>query len=291
MLDRLTFILGEWLVSIRRNIGMVILGIITVSVCIFISGGLALTYFGVLKYGQSVSDKFEMRVFLNDKTTTSQISIVAKQIRLLDGVATVNWIPRDKAWEKLKAENPEITKDLDNVLPDAFKVVLKDLSKSDTVAQSIQALPQVEPDGVHYLKNAQKQVEESLRFLKWIGLVAGGLLALVSGVLIFTVVRLTAMSRRLELRIMSLVGASYFTIYMPLLLEGTFQGLLGGLLASCLLRISYDQLYGVLQRYQFLNDLPTFPNNQVFLVCAMAGAGYGLLCSALALLRLRGKMS
>lgn len=290
MFDRITFILGEWLVSIRRNVGMVILGIITVSVCIFISGGLALTYLGILKYGQGLTDKFEMRVFLQDKTSVQQISTLAKQIRLMDGVATVNWIPRDKAWEKLKTENPEITKDLDNVLPDAYKVVLKDLSKSDEIAAAIQTLPEVEPDGVKYLRNTQKQVEESLRFLKWMGLVAGGLLALVSGVLIYTVVRLTAMSRRLELRIMSLVGATYTTIYTPLLLEGTFQGLVGGLLASLLLRLSYDQLHSVVSGYQFISGLPAFPNNQVFLYCALLGAAYGLLCSILALANLRGKI-
>ena len=79
MFDRITFILGEWLVSIRRNLGMVILGIITVSVCIFITGGLALTYLGILKFGQGLTDKFEMRVFLKDKTTVQQISVFFEQ--------------------------------------------------------------------------------------------------------------------------------------------------------------------------------------------------------------------
>lgn len=290
MFDRLTFILGEWLVSIRRNLGMVLLGIITVSVCIFVSGGLTLTYLCVLKYGQSLTDKFEMRVFLKDKTSIAQISTIAKQIRTMDGVATVNWIPRDKAWEKMKIEYPERTRDLDNVLPDAYKVVLKDLSKSDSLAKSIQAMRDVQPDGVRYLQNTQKKVEESLKFLKWIGLVAGGLLALVSGVLIFNVVRLTAMSRRLELRIMSLVGATYTTIYTPLLLEGTFQGLLGGLVAGLLLRLSYAQLQAVVKGSQFISELPPFPNNQVFIACAGLGAAYGLLCSILALFNLRGKI-
>ena len=231
-----------------------------------------------------------MRVFLKDKTSVQQISVIAQKIRLMDGVATVNWIPRDKAWTKFKAENPEKTKDLDNILPDAYKVVLKDLSKSDGIAGAIQSLPEVEPDGVKYLQNTQKQVEESLRFLKWIGLVAGGLLALVSGVLIYIVVRLTAMSRRLEMRIMSLVGATYTTIYTPLLLEGVFQGLLGGLLASLLLRLSYGKLQAAVQGYQALTGLPPFPNNQVFLICSSAGAAYGLLCSVMALINLRGKI-
>lgn len=290
MFDRLTFILGEWLVSIRRNLGMVLLGTITVAVCIYITGGLAMAYLGILKYGQGLTDKFEMRVFLRDKTSVQQISTLAKQIRAMDGVATVNWIPRDNAWKKMKVENPEITKDLDNVLPDAYKVVLKDLSKSDAIATAIQAIPDVEPDGVKYLRNAQKQVEESLKFLKWIGLVAGGMLALVSGVLIFTVVKLTAMSRRLELRIMSLVGATYTTIYAPLLLEGMFQGLLGGVTASLLLWLSYGQLQTVLGGYQFLAGLPTFPLNQVIYACSIGGAAYGLLCSILALINLRGKI-
>lgn len=290
MFDRLTFILGEALVSIRRNFGMVLLGILTVSVCIYITGGLTLTYLGVLKYGKGLTDKFEMQVFLKDGTSQYQISQIAKQIRGMDGVATVNWIPRNLAWEKLKRENPEITKDLDNVLPDAYKVVLKDLSRSDAIAASIQAIPEVEPDGVRYLRNAQKQVEDGLRFLKWIGLVAGGLLALVSGVLIFTVVRLTAMSRRLELRIMNLVGANYTTIYTPLLIEGMFQGLVGGLLASLLLLLSYRELARVVQGYEYLAQLPALATNQIVLACSVAGAGYGLLCSILALVNLQRRI-
>ena len=75
MFDHITFILGEWLVSIRRNVGMVILGIITVSVCIFITGGLALTYLGVVRFGQGLTDRFEMRVFLKDKTTEPDASL------------------------------------------------------------------------------------------------------------------------------------------------------------------------------------------------------------------------
>ena len=98
------------------------------------------------------------------------------------------------------------------------------------------------------------------------------------------------MSRRLELRIMSLVGATYTTIYTPLLLEGTFQGLLGGLVASLLLKLSYGQLQAVVQGYQFLTGLPPFPHNQVFTVCSAIGAAYGLLCSVLALVNLRGKI-
>jgi len=290
MFDRLTFILGEALVSIRRNLGMVILGILTVSVCIYITGGLTLAYLGVLKYGKGLTDKFEMRVFLKDETSQFQISEIAKQIRKMDGVSTVNWIPKKLAWEKMKLERPELTKDLDNILPDAYKVVLSDLRKSDAVAASIQAIPQVEPDGVTYLRNAQKQVEESLRFLKWIGLVAGGLLALVSGILIFTVVRLTAMSRRLELRIMNLVGANYTTIYTPLLLEGVFQGLMGGLLASILLQLSYRELAKVVSGYEYLAQLPSLPGNQILLVCAVAGGSYGLLCSILALMNLQRKI-
>lgn len=290
MFDRLTFVLGEALVSIRRNLGMVLLAILTVSVCIYITGGLTMAYMSVLKYGQDLSSRFEMKVYLKDGTTKQQITDIAKQIRTMDGVGTVNWIPRDLAWAKMKKENPELTEGIDNVLPDAYKVVIQDLSKSDELAKKIQAIPQVEPDGVRYLQAIQKQVEETLRFLKWIGLVAGGLLALVSGVLIFTVVRLTALSRRLEIRIMNLVGASYTTIYAPLLIEGAFQGLIGGFVAFGLLQLSYHELATVVRGYQFLKELPPLPYQPVLLGCISAGSSYGLLCSILALFNLQKKI-
>ncbi len=290
MFDRLTFVLGEALVSIRRNLGMVILGALTVAVCIYIAGGLTLTYLSVWRFGQNLSSRFEIKVFLKDGTTKQQISDTAKQIRLMDGVDEVNWIPRDLAWEKMKREDPANTVGLDNVLQDAYKVKIKDLSKSDAIAAKIQALPQVEPGGVHYLQVIQKQVEEALRFLKWVGLVAGGLLALVSGVLIFTVVRLTAIARRVEIRIMSLVGASYVTVYMPLLLEGAFQGLVGGAIAYGLISLSHHELANVIRGYTFVTNLPPLDVKPILLSCIGAGTGYGLLCSILALLNLQKKI-
>lgn len=288
MFDRLFFVIGEAFIALRRNLGMAFAATSTVAVSIYLFSGLAYTYFQLTNYANSLTGKFEMRVFLKDGTTEAQISAGAIKIRQMDGVKSVNWIPKEKAWAKFSQENPDLVAGIDNSFPDAYKVMLSDLKKGDSVAQSISALSIVDPErGVNYMKEEQKNVTELVTALKWVGLTIGGLLLLTSAVLIFNAIRLTVVSRRIEVRIMQLVGASYATVYVPFLIEGLLQGVVGGALAGVLLKYSYLLLFQLVTQYYPLASMPTFQSALVIGATTAAGGFYGLICSAFALVRLQ----
>lgn len=282
MLDRLEFLLGEALVALRRNGLMTFAAISTVAVSLFLLGGLGYAYFRVNEFAKQIPGKFEMRVYLRDGVPYAGITQTASQIRAIPGVRAVYWIPKEKAWELKQKESPELTEGLDNPFPDGYKVTVTELSLSDSVAAQIRALPTVDPNGVTYMKDEQQFVDQSLRLIRWLGAVFGGLLFLTGGVLIYNAIRLTVHSRRLEIRTMQLVGASKGMVRIPFLIEGIFQGALGGVIATFMIQGGNELILRFLQSMKSDISAPTFPLWALLGIFTGIGAFYGLLCSLLA---------
>jgi cell division transport system permease protein len=297
--DRIAFVIGEAFQNLRRHGFMTFSAITVVAISLTIIGGLGYAYKSAQDFARTVPGRFDMYVLLRDGTTVPQITETAKVIREIPGVATVSWIPRDKAWERQRQLHPKETEGIENPLPHAYKVVLNDLGRGDAVADAIRQLPAVESeDGIRYMSDEQRMVQRGLRFLQWIGWL-GLLLFVIAGILIYNTIRLAAMSRRTEVRIMRLVGASRATVAIPFLLEGFVEGALGGFLSAMfvwggvrVLSAEFNSSSTVPEVASLVNPAattpssPTFPLGAVVVGLTLLGAAYGLVCSLVAL-RLR----
>lgn len=283
--DRIEFCVSEGLQGLRRHPLMAFAAVTTIAMALFLMGGLGYVYYQVNNYAASLPDKFEMRVFLKDGVTMPEIQKVAKHIRSIDGVALAEWIPRDKMWERMKGQYPkEITDGLDNPIPDSFKVKVTNLAAGDKVADTIRSFPEVrdDKDGIQYLKHEQELLEQTLRLIRWLGAAFGGLLAFTGGILIYNAIRLSVVSRTVEMRIMSLVGASRFTIRFPFYIEGALQGLMGGALATFMVMACNRTVGQYLGSIEATLSMPTFPLQQMVLLLGGAGTAYGLVCTVVA---------
>ena len=282
MLDRIFFLLGEAFIALRRNGWMTFAAISTVAVSLFLLGGLGYVYLQVANAAQNMTGRFELRVMLKDGSKNFEISKTAADIRAIPGVKPVNWIPRDKAWQKFLTETPEHQKyvDIENPYPDSFKVILSDLKQTDQVIAKIKSFPAVSADEIQYLKSEQNLYVQIQAIVKWLGTALGGLLFVTGGILIYNAIRLSVLSRRLEIRNMQLVGASFLTIRIPFYIEGMVQGFVGGLLATLLLRAGHAVVDARVT--QIWTTLPVFPTTTFLgILCAM-GSVYGLICSMVA---------
>jgi cell division transport system permease protein len=285
MVDRIEFLLSEAVTALRRNGLMTFAAITTAAVALFLLGGLGYVYYRVTLFAEEIPGKFEMRVFLKEDVSYDEVRATAADIRAIDGVATANWIPRDKAWALEREKNPEMTEGIENPYPEAFKVVLTDLRRTDAVAEQIRLLPHVDDDpaAVQYLAEEQRLIEEALKVVRLIGFSIGGLLFLTAGILIYNAIRLTVDSRRLEIRIMQLVGATRSTVQIPFLIEGAVQGAVGGTLATAIIYLSqWVVVTRFLQPHFPAFEAQPFPLWTVFGLLVLIGAFYGLLCSSIA---------
>jgi cell division transport system permease protein len=284
--NRLEFVISEALSALSRNRLMTLAAVTTVAVSLFLFGGMGYAYFRISKFADSIPGKFRMLVYLKDDATQAEVTRVATQLRAIPAVESASWIPRDKAWERWKKDHPTaLTEGVENPLPEGFRVILSDLKQSDSVVAAIKANPLVaQENGVKYMRDEQNFVDALMTALRVVGGVVGGILFLIAGVLIYNAIRLTVLSRRLEIRIMQLVGASRATVYVPFLIEGMLQGVIGGIVASGLVVGAYYGFNWVMQNMVSFSYSPAqFAYVPVLAILTGAGALYGIFCSTLAI--------
>lgn len=283
MLDRIEFLLSEGFVALRRNSWMTFAAITTCAMALFLTGGVAFAYRGVSEYAGSLPERFEIRVFLNDEVPKDRVKKVQTTIQKLPGVRSVQYVSKESAWEKFKKDNPAYpTEGIDNPLPEAFTVRLRDVDQADIIAGSIKKVPDVAKDGVLYLRQEREMLSQFLSMLRLAGIALGGMMLITSGILIYNAIQMTIKARAREFRIMELVGANGTTITTPLLIEGLAQGIFGGLIASLLVQATHWILRGQLQGFQGIVKMGELSFPLVLGTLTALGAVYGLLCSGLA---------
>jgi len=135
---------------------------------------------------------------------------------------------------------PELVKNLvDNPLPNAFEVTPNSADQVGALAARLSPLP----PGVEKIDYAQKKTERILavtNVIKYIFLLGSIILMIASTILIANTIRLSIFSRRREVEVMKLVGASNWFVRGPFMLEGVICGLLGAVAAIVLLVLAKE---------------------------------------------------
>ena len=132
---------------------------------------------------------------------------------------------------------PELTQNLvGNPLPDAYEVTPKRAEDVDVIASSLKPAP-VGVDKVDYAKKKTNRILKVAGIIELVFLIAAFLLLVASIILIANTIRLSIFSRRREIEVMKLVGATNWFVRGPFMLEGLICGLVGSVLAVVLLFI------------------------------------------------------
>lgn len=262
---------------------MTFAAITTSCVALFLTGGSAFAFKGINEYASTLPSRFEMRVFLKDDAKKADVDAAIAALKKNSGVDTAIWVPKDKAWTDFQKSNPSLmVEGLENPLPEAITVTLKEIKEAERVAQAAQKLPQVAPDGVQYLKRERDMLDQALGLMRVLGLTLGLVMIITSATLIFNAIRVTIVARRKEFRIMSLVGATASTVVIPLMIEGAVTGLIGGLLAALLVQGTHWYLSEQLQAFSGIIKLGPLSLQPVALTLGVVGGTFGLVCSMVA---------
>ncbi len=155
----------------------------------------------------------------------------------------------------------------ENPLPPTYIIKPKNLDKIEDLAEKLRKI-----DGVWGVRYPKKEVAKLMRVL--FGVEIGFLLILlllVSGAIssVHNVVRLSIYSRRREIRIMQLVGATNSFIRWSFLIEGIFIGMVGSILSVSIVYLLGQTAVGLLQKLSLF--LPKIINVNLFFITLSAG--------------------
>ncbi|MHB0999639.1 MAG: permease-like cell division protein FtsX [Armatimonadota bacterium] len=231
----LEYAIAEAATAIKRNFLMSVASIMTAALTLSILGSAILMALGLHNGTTNFLEKFEIAVFINKGVSQSKLEKLGSSIENIQHVKTVTLIPADAAWKDMKEKlqgNIPLDGIVNNPLPDSFRIKLDDQSYTADVTKSLKSMEHI--DEVVQGQTYVNQVVRLANIIKMIGIGVAILLFFVTAFIISNTIRLTVYARRREIKIMQLVGASNWFVRMPLLIEGTTLGTLGGGIA-CLI--------------------------------------------------------
>jgi cell division transport system permease protein len=244
---RLGLVFGEAANGLRRNISMVISVVLVTFISLTFVGAAILLQMQIGQMKGYWYDRAQVAIFLCTETDTTgncaQAAATAEQIAQVEAQLTSDTLApfierfefesQQQAYDNFLAsftDSPAagfVTPDLFN---ESFRVNLIDPNQADVLIEKLSGLA-----GVQDVEDQRSYLDQIFAVLNAASYTAIGLatLMLIAAVLLIaTTIRLSAFSRRRELGIMRLVGASNRFIQTPFILEGVFAALIGSVLAG-----------------------------------------------------------
>ncbi len=211
--------------------------------CLVIIGLGAMIFFNIDALLDTVESQNVVMIYVSNAATDEQTTSLGVDLELLDNISTVEFVPKEDAFEEMKskmtAEEAALLEGLDeNPLPDAYRVTVSDLTQFRETVDQIK-----QQDYVDYVRESSDIADKLIGIRQGVSAVIIGMVALLFIVSLFIIsntIRITMFSRKLEISIMKAVGATNWFIRWPFMVEGMLLGVLAGF-------VSFGVLIGLYQ--------------------------------------------
>ena len=233
----LGFLIGEALRDLRRAGRVAVSAIVLITLSLAALGGFWLLSANLERAVARWRERVRIIVYLKREPAPAEAKALVEQVQAVPGVAGVLYIGKAEALASLKqllGKDASVVAQLPtNPLPASLEVTPAAAAATPEGAgallERLSTLP--EADEVAGSGDWVERLSQWQRLLTTIGLGIGVVLAAAAFLTVTTATTLILHARRAETEIMRLVGATETTIWLPLLLQGTMQGLIGAVLA------------------------------------------------------------
>ncbi|HIT37430.1 MAG TPA: ABC transporter permease [Candidatus Onthousia faecipullorum] len=233
--------------SVFRNFSLSLASISCITITLIIVAISIMVTFNVQEFTSEMEKDLTIVVFLDQDTTEEEINDIRNSLENMTNVESITYQNKDAIKEDMSKESDVFEEVMstwseeDNPLKDTFQVKVKDVEKISNTAKKIERL-----DNVSTVKYGEGMVDNLISAFEAAKNISYGMviaLVLVTVFLIINTIKLTIFSRKREISIMRLVGASNFTIKTPFIIEGMILGLLGSIIPILIVCFGYIALY------------------------------------------------
>jgi cell division transport system permease protein len=212
---------------------------------------LALIGFGIARLARWQLDSLlgtlvqdvELTVYLEPDATDAQVEALQNALKEQTR-GTIRKVSASEALARLASDFGQDTQWLsevgDNVLPNSLELKLPRAENSgQALSQLVERTRSLQfVNAVDFSQNSVEKVEALVTAFTWAALLAFGLVFLTAVVVVSATLQLAIFSRRDEIEIQKLVGATDIFVRVPFLLEGLLQGILASVLAALVLAVA-----------------------------------------------------
>ena len=274
-MSRLGYLFAEGFRSIFKHGFMSFASVTIIMACLIIMGSVSLLSVNIDALVGDLEDQNEIVAFVDEELDDSSAAALQASILALDNVNTSQFISRDAAMDKFMSNyDAALMEGIDSsVFRHRYVIQLNDIANMAQTKRDLEDIPGIVKVNAH-LDYAESFI--AIRnIITVVSLVLIAMLVFVSFFIMSNTIKLATFSRREEIAIMKMVGASNGFIRFPFVIEGLILGLLGSLLAFVLQWGLYNALCNRLMstfHVGFLNLVP-FTSVRQFVLIGFVGVG------------------
>ena len=229
--------------SVFRNFSLSLASISCITITLIIVAIALIASLNVNNFTKEIKEDVTIVVFVKRNATEDEVAKVNEKLKKMSNIASIDY----KSKAQLKQEMSETSSVLastmaewaedENPLKDTFQVKVKDIEKIKNTANKINEMDEV--DSVNYGETMVNKLLSAFKVIEKVTAIVVIALLVVTVFLIINTIKLTIFSRKREISIMRLVGASNITIKMPFVIEGMILGILGSIVPILLILYGY----------------------------------------------------
>ncbi len=214
--------------SVFRNFSLSLASISCIAITLIIVAVSVLAYFNIQNFTTEIEKDLTIVVFIDSDATESDVENIRSELENNKNIEKdkIKYEDKKTIKENMQKESDVFNSvmsewsDSDNPLKDTFQIKVKDVEKIDKTADEIKKINKV--NTVRYGEGMVDKMISAFDTIQKVSYVAVIALVLVTLFLIINTIKLTIYSRKREIGIMRLVGATNFTIKTPFIIEGMF---------------------------------------------------------------------
>jgi cell division transport system permease protein len=191
-----------------------------------------------------IESRIDLEVYFKDKTSEDDILGIKRKVAAMPEIKDVKYISKSDALQIFKEKHQgdpaiyETITEADNPLPASIKINLNSSNSLDKINGLFRGGEYdsfVDDTSYENNKVIVQKLKNLNRVIKWAGLGIGIIFMIISLIVVFNTIRMTMYTRKEEIEIMKLVGATNWYIRWPFILEGAFYGLISMVIASAVM--------------------------------------------------------
>ena len=196
---------------------------------------------------ESIKSDVTIVAFTNLKMTDNDIEEIKKDLDSISNIDTYEFKSREQQKQDMMKESEVLESVMqeweedETPLRDSFLIKVKELEQIGDTVDAIEKIENIEI--VNYGENMVHQLLGAFKLVEKIAIAIVIVLLVVTVFLIINTIKLTIFSRKREISIMRLVGASNFTIKNPFVIEGLIIGAIGSIVPIAITIYGYIALY------------------------------------------------
>ena len=239
--SKIGYLIKEGFRSIATHGFMSFASVTIIVACLVIMGSFTLIAVNIGSMLDGLEAENQVVAYVEETFTEEEARALQPEIEYISNVRLCRFVPRQQAMEEFATqfEDQTLFQDVDaSILRDRYIIYLNDISLMEQTQQQLYDIIGIANVQAH-LGVAQGFVAVR-NVVSAVSLILVVVLVVVSVFIMSNTVKLATLSRREEIAIMKMVGASNWFIRFPFVVEGLVLGLLGAIIAFLLEWGVYD---------------------------------------------------